>query len=74
MEDPTDIALSVVQETAAGIVVNGALVPATLPLADEIAVYPARSHRLPGGAPQRTSFAFAIPCHTPGWERFWAWA
>jgi 4-hydroxyphenylacetate 3-monooxygenase len=66
MEDATDIALSVVQETAAGIVVNGARVLATLPLADEIAVYPARSHRLPGGAPARTSFAFAIPCHTPG--------
>jgi 4-hydroxyphenylacetate 3-monooxygenase len=66
MEDPTDVALSVVQETDAGIVVHGARVLATLPLADEIAVYPARSHRLPGGAPARTSFAFAIPCHTPG--------
>jgi 4-hydroxyphenylacetate 3-monooxygenase len=66
IEDTTDIALSVVQETAAGIVVHGARVLATLPLADEIAVYPARSHRLPGGAPARTSFAFAMPCHTPG--------
>ena len=66
MEDPTDISLSVVQETDAGIVVHGDRVLATLPLADEIAVYPARSHRLPGGAPARTSFAFAIPCHTPG--------
>jgi len=66
LTDTTDIALSVVQETDAGIVVNGVRALATLPLADEIAVYPARSHRLPGGAPQRTSFAFAIPCHTPG--------
>lgn len=66
LDDATDIALSVVQETDAGIVVNGARVLATLPLADEIAVYPARSHRLPGGAPQRTSFAFAIPCNAPG--------
>jgi 4-hydroxyphenylacetate 3-monooxygenase len=66
LADPTDIALSVVQETDAGIVVHGARVLATLPLADEIAVYPARSHRLPGGAPARTSFACAIPCHTPG--------
>src|SRR5262245_9704990 len=66
LEDTTDIALSVVKETDAGIVVNGVRVLATLPIADEIAVYPARSHRLPGGAPQRTSFAFAIPCHTPG--------
>ncbi|MCZ6873176.1 MAG: 4-hydroxyphenylacetate 3-monooxygenase, oxygenase component [bacterium] len=66
LDDTTDIALSVVQETDAGIVVDGARVLATLPLADEIAVYPARSHRLPGGAPERTSFAFAIPCNTPG--------
>ena len=66
LEDATDIALTVVRETDAGIVVNGVRALATLPLADEIAVYPARSHRLPGGAPQRTSFAFAIPCHTPG--------
>ncbi|MEE8304374.1 MAG: 4-hydroxyphenylacetate 3-monooxygenase, oxygenase component [Candidatus Tectomicrobia bacterium] len=66
LDDPTDIALSVVKETDAGIIVDGARVLATLPLADEIAVYPARSHRLPGGAPGRTSFAFAIPCNTPG--------
>ncbi|PYO54193.1 MAG: 4-hydroxyphenylacetate 3-monooxygenase, oxygenase component [Candidatus Rokuibacteriota bacterium] len=66
LDDTTGIALSVVGETDAGIVVNGVRALATLPLADEIAVYPARSHRLPGGAPQRTSFAFAIPCHTPG--------
>src|SRR5216683_3032454 len=66
LDDTTDIALSVVKETDAGIVVNGVRALATLPLADEIAVYPARSHRLPGGAPPRTSFAFAIPCHTPG--------
>lgn len=66
LDDTTDIALSVIKETDAGIVVHGARVLATLPLADEIAVYPARSHRLPGGAPERTSFAFAIPCDTPG--------
>ena len=64
--DDTEIALSVTKETDAGIVVNGARVLATLPIADEIAVYPARSHRLPQGAPGRTSFAFAIPCSTPG--------
>jgi 4-hydroxyphenylacetate 3-monooxygenase len=66
LDDTTDLALSVGRETDAGIVVSGARVLATLPIADEIAVYPARSHRLPGGAPQRTSFAFAIPCNTPG--------
>ena len=67
MEDTTDVALSVVKETDAGIVVNGARVLATLgPLSDEIAVYPARSHRLPGDGAERYSFAFAIPSNTPG--------
>ncbi len=66
LADQTDIALSVVKETDAGIVVGGARLLATLPIADEIAVYPARSHRLPTGAPGRTSFAFAVPCDAPG--------
>ncbi len=65
--DQTDIALTVVRETDAGVVVRGARVLATLgPLADEIAVYPARSHRLPPEAARRYSFAFAIPCSTRG--------
>ena len=66
LSDSTDIALQVVKESDAGIVVNGARVLATLPIADEIAVYPARSHLLPTGAAGTTSFAFAIPCNTPG--------
>ena len=66
LHDNTDIALAVVRETDSGIVVHGARVLATLPLADEIAVYPARSHRLPTGGASRTSFAFAIPSDTPG--------
>jgi 4-hydroxyphenylacetate 3-monooxygenase len=67
LEDQTDVALSVVRETDEGIVVRGARVLATLgPLADEIAVYPARSHRLPGTALDRHAFAFAIPCGAPG--------
>ena len=66
LDDSVDVALSVVKETDAGIIVNGARLLATLPIADEIAVYPARSHRLPTGAPGRTSFAFAIPCDAPG--------
>ena len=68
LEDRTDVALSVVRETDAGIVVKGARVLATLgPLSDEIAFYPARSHRLPGGVSAESySFAFAIPCNTPG--------
>jgi 4-hydroxyphenylacetate 3-monooxygenase len=67
LEDRTDVALSVVRETDAGIVVRGPRVLATLgPLADEIAVYPARNHQLPRDAQGRYSFAFAIPCNTPG--------
>src|SRR5262245_40842547 len=67
VEDRTDVALCVVRETDAGIVVRGPRVLATLgPLADEIAVYPARSHRLPDTALDRHAFAFAISCGTPG--------
>ena len=67
LEDKTDVALAVVRETDSGIVVRGSRVLATLgPLADEIMVYPARSHRLAGGAPAQYSFAFALPCNTPG--------
>jgi 4-hydroxyphenylacetate 3-monooxygenase len=67
LEDRTDVALSVVRETDAGIIVRGPRVLATLgPLADEIAVYPARNHQLPKEAQGRYSFAFAIPCNTPG--------
>ncbi len=67
LEDRTDVALSVVKETDAGIIVHGPRVLATLgPLADEIAVYPARNHQLPPEALGRYSFAFAIPCNTPG--------
>jgi 4-hydroxyphenylacetate 3-monooxygenase len=67
LTDRIDAALAVVRETDAGIVVRGPRVLATLgPLADEIAVYPARNHELPGDAQARYSFAFAIPCNTPG--------
>jgi 4-hydroxyphenylacetate 3-monooxygenase len=67
LEDRTDVALAVVRETDAGIVVRGPRVLATLgPLADEIAVYPARNHQLPPDAQARYSFAFAIPCNMPG--------
>ncbi len=67
LEDRTDVALAVVKETDAGIVVNGARVLATLgPLSDEIIVYPARTHRLPGSAGERYAFGFAMPCDAPG--------
>ncbi|MBI3327325.1 MAG: 4-hydroxyphenylacetate 3-monooxygenase, oxygenase component [Nitrospinae bacterium] len=67
LEDRTDVALAVMRETDSGIVVRGPRVLATLgPLADEIAVYPARNHQLPADAQAPYSFAFAIPCNTPG--------
>jgi len=67
LEGRTDFALAVVKETDAGIVVNGARVLATLgPLSDEIIVYPARTHRLPGDAGERYAYGFALPCNAPG--------
>jgi 4-hydroxyphenylacetate 3-monooxygenase len=64
----TDVALAVVNETDAGIVVRGPRVLATLgPLSDEIAVYPTRNSTLGSGEDaRRYAFAFAIPCGTPG--------
>ena len=65
--DTTGVALAVTKETDDGLIVNGARVLATLgPLSDEIAVYPARSHRQPDGSEGRYSFAFAIPSDTKG--------
>jgi 4-hydroxyphenylacetate 3-monooxygenase len=61
-----EVALTVVRETDAGVVVRGCRILATLgPLSDEIAVYPARTHLTTEDA-SRLSFAFAIPCDTPG--------
>ncbi len=66
-DDRTEVALSVVKETDAGIVVRGARVLATLgPLSDEIAVYPARTRRVPAGEEGKYAFGFAIPCDTSG--------
>ena len=64
----TDVALSVVGETDAGIVVRGPRVLATLgPLSDEIAVYPTRASLLGREADaKRYAFAFAVPCGIPG--------
>ena len=64
----TDVALKVVRETDAGIVVRGPRVLATLgPLSDEIAVYPVRNAQLEGSEDAwRYAFAFAIPCGAPG--------
>ena len=66
--DETDeqVALTVVKETDAGIVVRGSRILATLgPIADEIAVYPTRTHMM-GEEAWRQAFSFAIPCDTPG--------
>jgi 4-hydroxyphenylacetate 3-monooxygenase len=61
-----EVALTVVRETGAGVVIRGCRILATLgPLSDEIAVYPARTHLTAEDA-SRLSFAFAIPCDTPG--------
>jgi 4-hydroxyphenylacetate 3-monooxygenase len=61
-----DVALTVVRETDAGIIVRGSRLLATLgPISDELAIYHAGNHRL-GAEAQRQSFAFAIPCDTPG--------
>ena len=60
------VALSVVKETDAGIVVRGSRLLATLgPISDEIAIYPVGSHQLSEEA-KRQSFSFSIPCDTPG--------
>ena len=61
-----DVALKVIKETDAGLVVRGARVLATLgPLSDEIAVYPSRSHHTADNANQY-AVSFSIPSNTPG--------
>ena len=64
----TDIALAVVDETDAGLILRGPRVLATLgPISDEIAVYPtSRSLLGRGEESKRYAFAFSIPCGTPG--------
>ena len=60
------VALTVVKETDAGIVVHGSRILATLgPISHEIAVYPTRTHTL-GKDSWRQAFSFALPCATPG--------
>ena len=61
-----DVALKVIKETDAGIIVRGARLLATLgPLSDEIAVYPSRSHHTADNADQY-AVSFSIPSNTPG--------
>ncbi|MCH8279072.1 MAG: 4-hydroxyphenylacetate 3-monooxygenase, oxygenase component [Chloroflexi bacterium] len=61
-----EVALTVVKETDAGVVVRGSRLLATLgPISDEIAIYHAGNHRVDEDG-KRQSFAFSIPCDTPG--------
>jgi len=68
MDYSTDVALHVVKETDAGLVVRGPRVLATLgPLSDEIMVYPTRSSLLARDEDARKyAFAFAVPCGIDG--------
>ena len=60
------VALTVIKETDAGVIVRGSRILATLgPLSDEIAVYPTRTHLL-GPDAWRQALFFSIPCATPG--------
>jgi 4-hydroxyphenylacetate 3-monooxygenase len=59
------LAAGVVKETDGGVVIRGARMLATLPIADEIMVFP--STLLRGAEEDRPyAFAFAIPCGIPG--------
>ena len=59
------LAAAIVQETDAGVIIRGARMLATLPLADEILVFP--STLLRGKDEDRPyAFAFAIPCSASG--------
>ena len=61
-----DVALRVVKETDAGLVVSGARILATLaPGSDELFVAPAPSRSV-GNLPSPHAFAFAIRCDAPG--------
>jgi 4-hydroxyphenylacetate 3-monooxygenase len=61
-----EVALRVVKETDAGLVVSGARILATLaPASDELFVAPAPSRSV-GNLPSPRAFAFSIPCSTPG--------
>lgn len=59
------LAARVVRETDAGLIIRGARMLATLPIADEIMVFPSTVLKATtDDAPY--AFAFALPCDTPG--------
>ncbi len=59
------IPVGVVRETKEGVIVRGARMLATLPLADEILVFPSTVLKNEPGA-ERYALAFALPTNTPG--------
>ena len=61
------LAAGIVEESDRGLLIRGARMLATLaPFADEIQVFPSTVLRAGGPNIERYSFAFAIPCNTPG--------
>ncbi|SEJ53437.1 4-hydroxyphenylacetate 3-monooxygenase [Deinococcus reticulitermitis] len=64
MPDPY-IALGVVRETEEGIVVRGARMMATLPIADEILIFPSTVLK-ENADKSRYAMGFALPCNAPG--------
>jgi len=64
LDDPY-IALGLVKETAEGIVVRGARMMATLPIADEILIFPSTVLKEQEEL-KRYALAFALPTDTPG--------
>ena len=59
------IALGVVEQNAKGIVVRGARMMATLPIADEILIFPSTVLKEQEDL-AKYAVAFAMPCNTPG--------
>lgn len=64
MPDPF-IALGVVEETAEGVIVRGARMMATLPIADELLVFPSTVLK-ENADKSRYAMGFALPTNTPG--------
>ncbi len=59
------IAARILEKTSAGVVIRGARMLATLPLADEILVFPSTVIRATD-EDQPYAYAFSLPCSTPG--------
>ncbi|MEZ4629492.1 MAG: 4-hydroxyphenylacetate 3-hydroxylase N-terminal domain-containing protein [Deinococcales bacterium] len=64
LDDPY-IALGLVEETKEGIIVRGARMMATLPIADEILIFPSTVLKEQEEL-NRYALAFAVPCNAPG--------